>query len=132
MSFLAWTMLSIGLMTFVCGAVLLGWSFVEGRANLWSIGMPLSLGGQAIILIGLLFQLENIWESNRDTTSTLDELDEQLHDLRHATSLLSTTRSGHAQSFYAHMAEGASPNILLADLKGQLDMLSTKLANEKR
>ena len=126
-SFVAWSMLSLGLMAFACGSVLLGWSFVEGRANLWTLGLPLTLGGQAFLLIGLLFQLENLWESNRETTSTLNELDEQLDDLRHATSLLGTTHSSPAQSFYAHMAEGASPKMLLADLKGQLDMLATKI-----
>jgi len=129
--FFAWTLLSFGLMTFVCGAVLLGWSFVDARAELWRIGMPLTLGGQAILLIGLLLQLENVWQSNRETTNTLDELDEQLHELKHATTLLTTTRGGHAQSFYAHMAEGASPQLLLTDLKGQLDVLAVKLANDR-
>jgi len=131
MGFFAWTLLSFGLMTFVCGAVLLGWSFVEGRSELWRVGMPLTLGGQAFLLIGLLLQLESIWQSNRDTTNTLDELDEQLHELKHATTLLSTARSGHGQSFYAHMAEGASPQLLLSDLKGQLDMLAVRMANDR-
>ena len=131
MGFFAWTLLSLGLMTFVCGAVLLGWSFVDGRAELWRMGMPLTLGGQALLLIGLLLQLESIWQSNRETTNTLDEIDEQLHELKHATTLLTTARGGHAQSFYAHMAEGASPQLLLTDLKGQLDVLAVKLANDR-
>ena len=130
--FVAWSMLSLGLMTFVCGGVLLGWSFADGREQLWTYGLPLTLGGQALLLVGLLFQLEKLWLSNRQTSTVLDELDEQLDELRHTTGLLSTSRSGPAQSFYAHMAEGASPELLLADLKGQLDMLTMKMANQRR
>jgi hypothetical protein len=130
-TWLAWMLLSMGLMTFVCGGVLLGWSFASGRGELWALGMPLTLGGQAVLLLGLLFQLESLWQSNRDTTSTLDDLDAQLADLRHAATMLSTSRGNSAQSFYAHMAEGASPELLLADLKGQLDMLATRIASER-
>ncbi len=129
---ITWTLLSLGTMTFVCGAVLLGWAYAASRDQLWSIGMPLTLGGQALLLISLLFQLENLWSSNRETSSTLGDLDEQLSELRHATGMLSTTHSAHAQSFYAHMASGANSEMLLADLKGQLDMLTTKIASERR
>lgn len=131
-TFFSWTFISLGLMTFVCGGVLLGWSFVASRAELWTIGMPLTLVGQAALIVGLVLQLEGLWQSNRDTTSTLDELDQQLRDLRHATTLLSSTHSTSAKSFYAHMAEGASPQLLLTDLKGQLDMLATRIAQERR
>ncbi len=119
-------------MTFVCGAVLLGWSFVEARSELWNLGMPLTLFGQAALLIGLILQLDGLWQSNRETASTLDELDDEVHNLRHATTLLTSTHSTSAQSFYVHMADGASPQLLLADLKGQLDLLAMKLANERR
>jgi hypothetical protein len=127
----SWTFLSIGLMAFACGAVLMGWSFFAERGELWQLGTPLALGGQAAILIGLVLQLEGIWQSNRNTEQTLDELDGQLSDLKHATTLLSTTHSSAAQSFYTHMAEGASPQLMLADLKGQLDMLAVKMSQEK-
>ena len=119
-------------MTFMCGAVLLGWSFVAGRGELWSLGLPLTLAGQAGLVLGLILQLESLWQSNRDTSGTLNELDAQLRDLRHATTLLSTTHSSSAQSFYAHMAEGASPQLLLADVKGQLDLVASQLARSRR
>jgi hypothetical protein len=128
----AWTLLSLGLATFVCGAVLLGWSFLENRADLWSIGMPLTLAGQAGLLVGLVLQLEGLWQSNRHTEATLTDLDGKLSQLRHATTMLSTTHSSPAQSFYVHMAEGASPQLLLADLKGQIDLLSQQMAVHQR
>ncbi len=130
-AFFSWAMISFGLMTFVCGAVLMGWSIVTTRVELWTIGTPLTLGGQAVLIIGLIFQLENLWQSSRETTTTLDELDEQLHDLRQSATLLGPSQPNPAKSFYLHMAEGATPQMLLADLKGQLDMLAVRMAQEK-
>lgn len=130
-TWVAWTFLSIGLMTFVCGAVLSGLSFMAGQAELWNIGLPMVLSGQAALLLGLVFQLEGLWQNNRETCETLGELDDQIADLRQATTLLHSTHGAAAQSFYAHMAQGASPHLLLADLKGQLDMLAVKMAQER-
>lgn len=130
-SFLSWCLLSIGLMAFVFGAVLIGWSFAKDRPDLWRLGLPFTLGGQAALIVGLVFQLDGLWRSNRDASETLDDLGAQLDELRHATSLLSTSHSSPAQSFYLHMADGASPNLLLADLKGQLDLLASRLADKR-
>ena len=125
-------MLALGLALFACGAVLLGWSFAAGRSDLWPIGLPLALGGQAGLIVGLVLQLEGLWQSNRRTEKTLGDLDDELGRVRHATTLLSTSKSASGQSFYAHMAEGASPQLLLADLKGQLDLLAQQMASGRR
>ncbi len=129
--FVAWTMLSLGLMAFVFGGMLIGWSFYAERDDLWRLGMPFALAGQAVLVIGLVFHLDGLWRSNRTANETLDELDEQLDELRKTASLLSSTRSTPSQQFYFHMAEGASPHTLLADLKGQLDLLAIKLSKER-
>lgn len=129
---LAWSILSLGLATFACGAVLLGWSFAGGRDDLWPLGLPLALIGQAGLILGLVLQLDGLWQSNRHTADTLQQLDGELNRVRHATTLLSTSHSSPGQSFYAHMAEGASPQLLLADLKGQLDLLAQQMASQKR
>ncbi len=128
-SFISWSILSFGLMTFAFGAVLLGWSFWMDRAELWRIGMPFTMAGQAALIIGLALQLDGLWRSTNSTTKTLADLDDQLGELRHTTTLLSTSHSGPSQSFYSHMASGAGPHLLLADLKSQLDLLAIKLAD---
>jgi hypothetical protein len=128
---LAWTLVSLGLATFACGAVLLGWSFAAGRTDLWPIGMPLALAGQAGLIVGLILQLDGLWHASRRTEQTLGDLDEELGRVRHATTMLSTTKSASGQSFYAHMAEGASPQLLLADVKGQLDLLAQQIASRR-
>ncbi len=126
----AWAILSIGLAVFACGAVLLGWSLVAKRPDLWPIGMPLALIGQAGLILGLILQLDGLWSSNRQTAAVLNELDGELKNVRQATTLLSTSHSGGAQSFYLHLAEGASPQMLLADLKGQMDLLAQQMAKQ--
>ncbi len=128
---LAWASLSLGVMAFVCGGVLLGWSALAGRQDLWSLGLPLTLAGQAGLIVGLVLQLETLWQTNRATSQTLQNLDGEIHELRHSTTLLTNSRSNPAQSFYLHLAEGASPNLLLADLKGQLDLLSEQMSKRR-
>jgi hypothetical protein len=130
--FAAWTILTIGLTIFACGCVLLGWSFVAKRNDLWPIGMPLTLIGQAGLILGLVLQLNGLWSTNRQTAAVLSDLDEELKTVREATTLLSTSHSTAGQSFYLHLAEGASPHILLADLKGQLDLLAQQMSRHSR
>ena len=126
-NFAAWTILSLGLAVFACGAVLLTWSLVGKRNDLWPIGMPLALIGQAGLILGLILQLDGLWQTSRKTVVALSELDDELKHVRQATTLLSTTRTSGAQTFYAHLAEGASPQMLLADLKGQLDLVAQQV-----
>lgn len=130
-SWLAWSVMSLGLMGFTCGGVLLGWSFMSSRPDLWNLGMPVTIGGQIALLVGLILQLERIWQNNRYAVDKLDEVDGRLADMKHSQSLLSVNHGSAAQAFYAHMAEGAAPSLLLADLKGQLDLLAVKLSERR-
>ena len=125
---MAWGVLSLGLMTFACGAVLLGWSFVENRPELWRLGMPIAVAGQVGLLLGLVLQLERIWINGRDAARKLEQVNSQLHHLEQTASMLGVTHGTAAQAFYAHMADEANPHMLLADLKGQLDLLAASIS----
>jgi hypothetical protein len=127
-SVLALGAVAMGTAAFLCGAVLLGWSLVDGYAHLWNLGLPIMLGGQLALLVGLVMQLERIWSEGRRTSTKIDEVDERITSLRHSTRMLSTSHGSASQAFYAHMAEGASEELLLADLKGQLDLLAVRMA----
>jgi len=129
-TFVSWALLSLGVMALVFGGVLLGWSFWSGQQQFWTLGLPFTLAGQAGLILGLVLQLDGLWQSNQDATVVLTDLDEQIDELRQATSLLTTSHSSHAQSFYFHLAEGASPHMLLSDLKGQLDLLAMRMAKD--
>ncbi|MCE5301698.1 MAG: hypothetical protein LLF97_01155 [Planctomycetaceae bacterium] len=129
---LAWIALSAGAMGVVCGGVLLGWSMVAGRPELWTIGLPAAMIGQVALLIGLVLQIDRLWRDNRAAVQKLDNVDLQLHDLQNTTNLLSATQSPSSRAFYSHFAGGAGPQLLLTDLKGQLDLLAEKIADSQR
>lgn len=126
---LAWALLSLGLMAFMCGAVLLGWSWWTDRSDLWTLGMPIALGGQLGLLLGLLLQLDRLGDDSRRTSDQLEAVDQRLDDLKHRAALLSATQSAPSQAFYQHLAGAANPQLLLADLKGQVDLLAMQVAS---
>jgi len=45
--------------------------------------------------------------------------------------MLGTSHASPGAAFYSHLVEGASPQILLSDLKGQLDLLAVKLGQNE-
>lgn len=71
--FLAWLFLSFGLMAFTCGGVMLVWSVVEGREELWSFGIPLALGGQGGIIFGLIGLAEAASQRHKQASAALED-----------------------------------------------------------
>ncbi len=129
---LTWLALLLGTMSFVCGGILLAWSMAAGRPELWSIGLPIAIGGQIVLLIGLVLQIDRLWSDNRAAAAKFHDVDEQLGELKTTTTLLGTCQGPAAGVFYSHFAGGASPQLLLADLKSQLDLLAVKLSHDDR
>ncbi len=125
---LAHGVLWLGLSALAVGGGLFGWSLVEKRPELWKLGAPVAAAGVVVFLVGLAWQLERIWRNSRFAVQKLRQLDEQLQQLERTTSMLGVTQGSAAQAFYTHMAESASPHMLLADLKGQIDLLAMDLA----
>lgn len=127
---LAWMFLLAGTMALVCGGVLVGWSLYASRAALWNLGLPILLGGQAALLVGIVLQVIRIWKNHSAATQRLAQVDRQLGDLQQTTTLLGNSYGAGSSTFFAHLAEGASPHMLLADLKGQMDLLAMKVARK--
>lgn len=127
-----WLSLALGTAGFVCGGVLMGWSIAAGRQELWTIGLPVALIGQLALLGGLVMQFDRLRRDNRRAADKLENVDDQLHDLKTAATLLSTSPGPGSTAFYSHFAGGANPQLLLTDLKGQLDLLAMKLARDQR
>jgi hypothetical protein len=127
-SILAHGVVWLGLVTLAAGGGLLGWSMFESRPDLWTLGLPIAAGGGGVFLVGLVWQLERIWRNSRFAVQKLRQLDSQLRQLEHTTSMLSVTHGSASQAFYSHMADGANPHMLLADLKGQIDLLAMNFA----
>jgi hypothetical protein len=128
--FVAWLFLLAGTTALVCGGVLVGWSLYASRPSLCNLGLPFLLGGQAALLLGVVLQLLRFWQNHRAAAERLAQVDRQLGDLEQTTSLLGNTYGAGSSTFFAHLAEGASSHMLLADLKGQMDLLAMKMSRK--
>jgi len=126
----AWIALLLGTMSFVCGGILLAWSALTDQPELWSAGVPFAACGQVILLIGLAMQLDHIWNDSRQAAEKLDNVDSQLHDLKTAATRLHGEHESLPAGLYSQLAEDASPESLLNDLKNQLDLLATKISRD--
>lgn len=83
------------------------------------------------MLIGLVLQLDRFWHDNHHTAAKLDEVDEKLHDLKTTATLMNTIHGPSSAAFYTHLAGGANPQLLLNDLKSQLDLLAMKIGDQE-
>ena len=131
-SFACWLLLSLGVALFACGGALIGFSLMGDREELWNVGTPLALAGQAAFLIGLVLQLDVIWHQSRLTSRSVSHLDDRLAKLQDFRESSEQTSNQPAHAFYQDMADGASPQVLLNDLKGQLDLLADKLTRSQQ
>jgi hypothetical protein len=128
LAFLTWTAISLGSAALLCGGISLGYSVVGKSPDFWNFGLAFIVGGQIALLVGLVMQLDRVRRDNRAAAVRLGEVDEKLHDLKTTAALLGTSHSPTASSFYAHYASGANAQLLLTDLKSQLDLLAIKIA----
>lgn len=124
--------LSVGLMAFAFGGVLLVWSFVTSRQDLWTFGMPIAMGGQIVLLMGFILQMDRLWHDNRSTAAKLEHVDERLDDLRSTADLMGRSHRTPAPNCYGGpMAGSLDSQLMLADLKSQLDLLALKMGDQK-
>jgi hypothetical protein len=86
-AFIAWFTISVGSLTFLSGAALLVWWFIDGSRELWSLGLPLTVAGQFGLLFGLVLQLNRLWRANRRIAESLRHLDGQLPQLNNSSAL---------------------------------------------
>ncbi|MCC6126458.1 MAG: hypothetical protein IT426_15980 [Pirellulales bacterium] len=128
LGFLTWTAILLGVAALVGGGISLGCAVLGNRPDYWNYGLPFVVGGQIVLLVGLVLQLDRLWRENRSAAAKLDEVDEELHDLKTTAALLGTAHGPAAGAFYAHYAGGANAQLLLTDLKSQLDLLAIKIA----
>ncbi|HLA86183.1 MAG TPA: hypothetical protein VJL29_15455 [Thermoguttaceae bacterium] len=121
-----WTTLTLGLMASACGGVLLAWSAVVRRDDLWNVGLPIALGGVLALIVALVLQLDRLAHEHRRTASQIEQFDSRLVQLRRDAAMSADARPT-GSAFYAHLAGGASPQMLLSDLRSQLDLLTERL-----
>ena len=114
-------MIACGIAMFTCGAALIGFSFLGDQESLWRIGAPISLAGQAIILIGMVYQLDSIWRSTSKTKSHLLSVERRLNDIRIDRHEAVAQRAGDRFAGHPHSHDAPSPEQSLAELGKRLD-----------
>jgi hypothetical protein len=128
--FVAWLFAFCGAIALGGGLGTIGWSLSAGRTDLWNLALGLTLAGQGILIFGLVLVVTRLWRNSRYATGKLQEVHTELGQLQRTADALAAIRSGGAPAFYAELVRGASPQMLLANLKGQIDQLATRLNGE--
>jgi hypothetical protein len=125
----AWSVVFAGVLILAGGLGLFGWSLSIGDVTYWSLALGLTLGGQGLLIFGLALAVARLWRNSRYAANKLQDVHARLGQLQHTADALLAKNSGGAPAFYADLVRGASPQVLLANLKGQVDQLATRLGS---
>lgn len=83
---LSWGFLTVGLAAFVCAAALAISLIVGNRPDLWNVAIPaVIIVGQLAIVVGLVLQLDRVWEDNRQNTLRLTRMHDELQRIHQRT-----------------------------------------------
>jgi hypothetical protein len=125
---IAWFIVLAGTFVLAGGIGIVAWSLSTKQMMYWNLALGLALGGQGTLILGLVLVVSRLWRHSRYAAGKLQDVHARLGQLQHTAEILTTIRSGGgAPAFYADLARSASPHLLLANLKGQLDQLATRL-----
>ncbi len=126
----AWLVVVSGVVTLAAGVSTIAWSLMTEQMTYWNLALGLTLGGQGGLILGLVLIVTRLWRNSRYASGKLQEVHTRLGHLQNTADTLATMRSGgSAPAFYADLVRGASPQVMLANLKGQLDQLATHVGS---
>ncbi|MEM8864267.1 MAG: hypothetical protein AAGF31_01830 [Planctomycetota bacterium] len=126
----AWMVALLGALTLGIGLGLLAWSLFGERPDLWNWGLAATLSGQGLLIVGLLQLLATLWSAGRDATNRLITLHYELRRLQRTADSIAGGRNATPSAFYADLTRGSSPQVMLANLKGQVDELTARFSAE--
>lgn len=69
----AWLSVIVGVITLFVGLGTMTWSLAAERPDWWSPATRLTLGGQSLLILGLVLILVRLWRKRRGETGTLRE-----------------------------------------------------------
>lgn len=128
--FIAWTLAAVGATTLGLGIGFITWSLMGERADLWTPGLIATLTGQGLLIVGLLQIMANLWSAGRQASYRLGQVHDELRLLRRATEEAAGRHTNSASQFYADVARNAGPEMLVGNLRSQLDQLAARLRSE--
>ena len=122
---IAWFTVMAGFFALCGGLGGIAWSLAMNRGEYWNASLGLTLAGQGALIFGLVLVVARLWRNSRYATGKLQDVHTRLVELQRTAEALATNRGG-APAFYADLARGAPPQMLLSNLKGQIDQLATR------
>ena len=118
----------MGVTGFVAGAGLLLWAAAFGLPQSWQWGITATLAAEGTLIVGLTWMAGRLWRNSRYLNQQLVGVDQQLHEIEHLAGSLAGSRLSSSQHYYEHFQQGASSHMLLANLRGQVDQLASRIA----
>ena len=125
----AWLVVTLGTLVLAGGVGLIAWSLSAGEMHYWNAALGLTLAGQGTLILGLVLVVSRLWRNSRYATGKLQDVHARLGQLQQTADTLAAIRTGGAPTFYTDLVRGASPHVLLANLKGQVDQLAARLGS---
>ncbi len=130
-SWLTSMLLTGGVLGFCFGAGLLVWSAAFGLPKMWQWGMLSTMASEAALILGLVWMAVRLWRNSRRVNRELHSVDLQLAEMHHLAGSLAGSRMSSSQHYYDHFSQVASPHMLVANLRGQVDQLAGRIAAER-
>jgi hypothetical protein len=124
---IAWLIVTIGVLALAGGIGVIAWSLSTSQMLYWNYALGLALAGQGTLIFGLILVISRLWRSSRYSAAKLQDVHVRLGQLQQSSETFAATRTGGAPAFYADLVRGASPHVMLANLKGQVDQLATRV-----
>lgn len=121
-------LLMAGVIGLLGGVGTLIWSAAFGLEQAWQWGMTVTFAAEGALIVGLTWMAGRLWHNSRRLNRQIDGVDRQLHELEHLTGSLSASNMSSSQHYYQHFNQGASSHMLLANLRGQVDQLASRMA----
>ncbi|MCH7751762.1 MAG: hypothetical protein IH898_06355 [Planctomycetes bacterium] len=120
-------LLVAGVIGFAGGAGLLVWAAAFQLPGPWQWGMTATIAAEGALILGLTWMAGRLWRNSRQLNRQLAGFENQLDEIEHLTGSLAGSRMSSSQHYYDHFNQGASSHMLLANLRGQVDQLASRM-----
>ncbi len=117
----------LGVFCFSLGLGLLAWSAAFQLPQQWQWGMTATIVAEGALILGLTWMAARLWRNSRQVNHQLDGVDRQLTEIQELTGSLAGNHRSSSQHFYSHFNSSASPHMLVANLRGQVDQLASRI-----
>ena len=120
-------MLFLGVFLFGLGIGLLAWSAAFQLPAQWQWGLTATMIAEGTLILGLTWMAARLWYNSRQVNQQLDGVDQQLTEIQEITGSLAGSHVSSSQHFYSHFSQAASPHMLAANLRGQVEQLASRI-----